>query len=421
MRSFFKYKYWYCLVTANIIGLSVFSQNTNNPYSVYGIGDLDNGAYNRTSGMGGTGLAIKSSTFLIDNNPASLTGLSRSFYVATLGATGRTNTFSGTPITSDNNNSKDFWIKRFALAVKVNKFWASGVGFNQFSNVNYNLVGTRFIEGSADAYSVAFQGDGGLNEYYWTNAVSLGKHFSIGLRSSFIAGSINKNEILNEANITTTIKTTQQDYYRNFRFQAGALYDMPINKNWNVALAGRFSPKTGLIYDRTLTVTENNAAVESNKYLSSGTFYLPNSYAGGIAVKHGIKSVFAVDYSYEDWSSLNIKDQGWQLISSNRISAGAEFSSYKNDRGILVEKRFYQVGGYYNMSYLQVRNQPINDWGITVGVGGSLKNQFLYSLSVQGGLRGTTVQNLIRQTFVGFTFSLSYRDILLSKGRVYAD
>ena len=421
MKSFSAYKYWCCLFTANVIGFYAFTQNTNNPYSVYGIGDLDNNVYNRTSGMGGTGLAIKSSVFLIDNNPAALTGLPKSFYVATLGATGRTNTFSGTPINAGNNNSKDFWIKRFALAVKINKFWASGVGFNQLSNVNYNLTGTRFIEGSADAYSVGFQGDGGLNEYYWTNAVSLGKHFSLGLRTSFISGSINKNEILSEANLTTAISTTQQDYYRNFRLQAGALYETPINKKWTVSLGGRYSPKTGLIYDRTLTVTENSAAVESNKYLSSGTFYLPTSYAGGIALKRGIKSVFAVDYSYEDWSSLKVKDQGWQLVSSNRISAGAEFSSYKNDRGILVEKRFYQVGGYYNTSYLQVRGEPINDWGITVGMGGSLKNQFLYNLSLQGGIRGTTAQNLIRQTFLGFTFSLSYRDFLLSKGRVYAD
>jgi hypothetical protein len=260
MKSFSAYKYWCCLFTANVIGFYAFTQNTNNPYSVYGIGDLDNNVYNRTSGMGGTGLAIKSSVFLIDNNPAALTGLPKSFYVATLGATGRTNTFSGTPINAGNNNSKDFWIKRFALAVKINKFWASGVGFNQLSNVNYNLTGTRFIEGSADAYSVGFQGDGGLNEYYWTNAVSLGKHFSLGLRTSFISGSINKNEILSEANLTTAISTTQQDYYRNFRLQAGALYETPINKKWTVSLGGRYSPKTGLIYDRTLTVTENSAA-----------------------------------------------------------------------------------------------------------------------------------------------------------------
>ncbi|MBS1608762.1 MAG: hypothetical protein JSS70_08390 [Bacteroidetes bacterium] len=415
------FKYFVLAVIVNSTGFIAFSQNTNNPYSVYGIGEIDNGVYNRTSGMGGTGLALKSSVFLIDNNPASLTGLSKSWYIATLGATGRTNSFRGTPISSDNNSSKDFWIKRFALAVKVNKFWASGIGFNQFSNVNYNLKGNRFVEGSGDSYAVAYQGDGGLNEFYWTNAVSLGKHFSLGLRSSFITGSINQNETLTEASLTATIATKQQDYYRNFRFQAGALYETAITKNWNLLLGGKFSPKTGLIYDRTLTVTENAASIESNKYLSGGTFYLPVSYSGGIALKRNNKSTFAVDYTYQDWSSLHIRDQGWQLVNSQRVSAGAEFSSYKNDRGILVEKRFYQVGAYINNSYLQVRNTPINDWGITVGMGGSLKNSFLYSLSLQGGVKGTTVQNLIKQTFFGFTFSISYRDFLFSKGKVYAD
>jgi hypothetical protein len=415
------YKRTILLVNAITVTVIVFSQNTNNPYSVYGIGDIDNTVYNRTSGMGGTGLALKSSVFLIDNNPASLTGLSKSFYIATLGATGRTNSFSGTPITADNNKNKDFWIKRFALAVKINKFWASGFGFNQFSNVNYSLVGNRFVEGSADAYSVAYQGDGGLNEYYWTNAVSLGKHFSLGLRSSFIAGGINQNETLTEASLTATISTKQQDYYRNFRFQAGALYETAITKKWNLSLGGRFSPKTGLLYDRTLTVTENGASVESNKYISGGTFYLPTSYGGGIALKKDYKTTFAADYTYEDWSSLHIRDQGWQLISSQRISAGAEFSNYKNTRAGVVEKRFYQVGAYYNNSYLQVRNTPINDWGITVGMGGSLDNTFLYSLSLQGGVKGTTTQNLIRQTFFGFTLGLSYRSFLFSKGKIYLD
>jgi len=86
-----------------------------------------------------------------------------------------------------------------------------------------------------------------------------------------------------------------------------------------------------------------------------------------------------------------------------------------------VERRFYQVGAYYNNSYLQVRNTPINDWGIAVGMGGSLDNTFLYSLSLQGGVKGTTTQNLIRQTFFGFTLGLSYRSFLFSKGKIYLD
>ena len=49
-----------------------FSQNMNSPYSIYGIGDIDNRMYNKTSGMGGTGLALRSGNYFIDNNPAAL-------------------------------------------------------------------------------------------------------------------------------------------------------------------------------------------------------------------------------------------------------------------------------------------------------------------------------------------------------------
>ncbi|MCW3118712.1 MAG: hypothetical protein JWM28_2794 [Chitinophagaceae bacterium] len=419
MQSIITWKRSYCFIIANMICLYIFSQNTNSPYSVYGIGDIDNGSYNRTSGMGGTGLAIKSSVFLIDNNPAALAGLGRSFYVASIAATGKSSTFSGDPINSTNSNSKDFWIKRFTLAVKINKFWASGFGFNQFSNVNYNFAGSKFIEGSADSYAATYQGDGGLNEYHWTNAVSLGKHFSLGLKSSFISGSINQTEILDDPNSQASISTKQQDYISNFRFQSGLQYETALNKKWDLSLGGKFSPKTRLSADRTLTVTENNVVVVNDRYIKNDRFYLPDTYAAGIALKHNKTTTYAVDYTREDWSSLGIKDQGWQLINSNRISAGAEFSSFKNDRGFLVENRFYQVGAFLNNSYLQVRNTPINEWGMTVGMGGSLRNSFLYTLSLQGGVRGTTQQKLIKETFVGFTLSLSYRDFLFSKGKRY--
>lgn len=403
----------------NFTSTILFSQNINRPYSVYGIGDVDKGVYNRTSGMAGTGLAIKSSVFLIDNNPAALSGLAKSFYVAQLSGSGKTYTYSGEPITTDNANSKDFGIKRFSLAVKVNNFWASGIGLNQFSNVNYKLNGSQFVEGTTESYSTLYEGDGGLNEYYWTNALSLGKHFSIGIKSSYIAGSLNQAETVSEADIQSTITTTQQDYIGNFRFQTGAMYETALGKKWNLSIGGKYIPKTKLSAERTLTVTENNVDVFTDKYIRTNRFYLPVTYAAGIALKHNRKTTFAADYTYEDWSSLNIKDKGWQLLSSQRVSAGVEFSSFKNDRGFLSEKRFVQFGVFADQSYLQIRNTPIREWGVSAGIGGSVKNSFLYSLSVEGGVRGTTAEKLIKETYVGLTFSLSYRDFLFSKGRLY--
>ena len=196
-----------CLV---ILTVESSAQTMTSPYSVYGIGDIDSRSYNRTSGMAGTGLAISSSFFLVDNNPAAIAGLHRSFYLVNIAATGKSVQYSGTPINAGNSNSKDFWIKRFGLAVKLNNHWASSIGIGQFSYVNYKLAGTKSSEGSSTPFTANYEGDGGLNEYYWNNAVSLGKHFSIGLRTSIIAGSINQTETITDETVQSVISTKQR-------------------------------------------------------------------------------------------------------------------------------------------------------------------------------------------------------------------
>ena len=85
----------------------------------------------------------------------------------------------------------------------------------------------------------------------------------------------------------------------------------------------------------------------------------------------------------------------------------------------VVEKRFFQLGGFYHNSYLQIRNEPINEFGLTAGMGGVIGKGLLYTLSLEAGSRGTTRQNLIKEKYVQMTFSFSYRDFLASKGRKY--
>jgi hypothetical protein len=66
----------------SFVSLQSFSQNMNSPYSIYGIGDIDHRMYNRTNGMGSTGLATRSSNTIINNNPAAISGLPQSFLYA---------------------------------------------------------------------------------------------------------------------------------------------------------------------------------------------------------------------------------------------------------------------------------------------------------------------------------------------------
>ena len=405
-----------CLLLALTTLMSANSQNMNSPYSAYGIGDIDHRPYNRTSGMAGTGLALSSSFYMIDNNPASIAGLTRSFYLIDISTVGKSVQYNGDPIDAGSSSGRDFWIKRFGLAVKINKFWASGIGIQQFSNVNYKYSGTKHAEGTTANYATDYEGDGGLNEYYWTNAVSLGKHFSFGIKSSLVAGGITQTETISDNALQSVISTQLQDYYGHLRFQAGGLYSTALNKKWNFSLGGRFAPKTKLTPERTLTVTQDNTTLVNDDFLKNNRFYLPNTWAGGIALKHNNKTTYAVDYTYEDWSSLNIKKQTWQLISSQKLSAGVEFSQQKPVLNQIYEKRCFQLGAFIRNSYLQVRNQPINEFGFTAGMGGALNSSLLYTIAAEAGSRGTTQAGLIKENYVQLTLGLSFRDFLFSKG-----
>lgn len=398
---------------------SLQAQNTSSPYSIYGLGDIDHRPYNRTSGMGGTGLATRSSFFLVDNNPAAITGLTRSFYMIDVAGAGRTVTYSGTPVTAGNTSSRDFWIKRITLASKINGWWAASIGFKQFSNVNYKLTGQKETEGSAAVYNASYEGDGGLNEYFFNNAFDVTKHLSLGVRASVVAGSINQSEIVSSEDLGTTITTKVQDYYGKGRLQAGAIYSVPVSKKWGLSLGAKYIPQVKLPSERTISVKEGETVLVDDKKLTSYRYYLPVTYAGGIAAKFDNRVTYALDYTYEDWASLHIKDQGWQLINSHRISGGVEFSKNKKIWNKDMEYKFFQFGGFFNQSYLQVNNQPVKEWGVTAGMGGFIGSGLQYTVSLEGGVRGTTNQKLIKENYFQLNFSFSYRDFLQSKGRKY--
>lgn len=396
-----------------------FAQDLNSPYSSYGIGDFNWRAFNRTSGMANTGLALKSSYFVVDNNPAGLIGLDRSFYGINLALNGKFVKYSGTPITVDNASNKDFYIERFGLAVKINNWWASAAGFRKFSNVSYSFTNPQAVEGGTTTYDVKYEGNGGVNDFYWTNAFQLGKHFSVGVKTSFLSGSVNQTDSINDVTLNQTIAANVQDYYSHIRFESGAIYSGAVSKKWDLSLAGKFIAKTLLPASRTLTVTENTIPIIPGNYIKNTSYTLPDTYSAGIALKNKSGTTFAADYNFENWNPLNISGSGWSFVSSHRITAGAEFAKFKNYLNTHIETKFFQLGAYFNNSYLSVNNHQIQEFGLTGGMGGILGGNLLYTIGADVGTRGTTSAGLIKENYFQITFTINYRDFLYSKGRKF--
>lgn len=415
MNSFTKYSFLiFCLLTAG----KSSAQNMTSPYSVYGIGNIEHRLYNRTSGIGHTGLALRSGGWLISNNPASIAGLEKSFYLFDLGLAGKSVQYLGDPIEPGGRNNLDFGAKRAAFAVKLTNNWASSIGFRQFSNVNYKYQGNLSVEGSPEKFAVDYEGDGGLNNFYWTNAISIKKNLLLGVNLSVISGSINRTEFMVDQSIDRLIETKVQDFYSNVRLEYGMIYTIPLNKKWQFSLGGRFNAKTDISPERTVTVKENNVVLVDEELVDANPFQLPLSYGVGIALTKSNSFTIAADYTADKWKALNVKGSGWSLVNSQRFSGGIEISKLVERWDRAPARKYFQLGAFVDNSYLSVKSHQLNEFGVTLGYGSNYRS-LLYNLSLEIGQRGTISDGLIKENYFQVTIGLSYRDFLFSKGKKY--
>src|SRR5437867_12687153 len=93
------------------IGVIIFAQQKSNaqndvsPYSIIGIGDIQQSSFDRSSGMGNTGISLSSSKFMYHANPASYSKLDDHFFSMEVTMRYKDITYSGNTITSVNNRS----------------------------------------------------------------------------------------------------------------------------------------------------------------------------------------------------------------------------------------------------------------------------------------------------------------------------
>ncbi|MDF2190006.1 hypothetical protein [Paraflavitalea sp. CAU 1676] len=403
-----------------LAGLSLKAQDYNAPYSIYGVGDLEQRFYDRSIGMANSSISLMSSPYYqFVKNPASLSSLERSNVYVNMALTGKIVSYAGTPIGEANRSTRDLSLKSFSVATKLNNFWASSVGFMPVSYAGYHYTATKSIEGSNDSYLGDYEGDGGLYNVYWNNAFALGRHFSVGIRSSFIFGSLNHTETLTGDVLAADIVTKTREFYNNFRFEFGSIYAANLSKNWKIALGGKFTTKTTLNSERTVSITEGGTAVKEDETITGTPFSLPVSYDAGISFTHKNRLTMAVDYNYQSWTDLKQRGYGYTLIDSRRLSAGIQFSNQVERWGRRYEKNYVQAGFFTHNSYLRIRNTPVNEIGGSIGYGGYLSGSLFYGLSLEAGRRGTITNGLIKENYVQATLTLSLREFLFSKGHKY--
>ncbi|PZP52318.1 MAG: hypothetical protein DI598_01025 [Pseudopedobacter saltans] len=419
----------------------MYAQTNASAYSMIGMGDINYNYFDRSTGMGNSGISLSSAggNYMYLANPASFADLGDMFFKGEISANFKGVNYTGTPMSnSTKTNSSDVQFQKILFGLKVKHFWGMGFGLKQFSSINYNFTGTEAINGSSITVPMTVSGDGGLNQFFWINSFRIAKGLNIGIESSYLFGSQQQEKtttadgIINSSDLNTTVTS----YYHKLYFKGGIQYHKKLNDKWRLGLGLTGSNKTALRGNTTYDLTQGTlglvtqpTTIVKDSAIGTTKFTLPLTLGAGVSMNYDNKWTFAADYQRQNWKNAgNLNGAGYVYGDAQRFSGGVEYAKKQTiiQNGYVrdVERYFVQFGGYYTQGFLNVNSNRINDFGGTFGIGFNTKQRasygptLSYMINLNVGSMGTTNNNLVRQTYYQVGVTLSINDFWDARKRV---
>lgn len=456
-----KIKYKIVLFLCSVLSLNTIAQSyTSSPYSRFGIGDIISNSFQPGVAMGGTSIALRSNHSVNFNNPASYTAFDSLSFVFDISLTNNNIKYITNSQTSKDNNTN---INHFAFGFPVSKKWFSSFGLTPYSNVGYNITESILV----DTFNLqnTYKGTGGINQFTVGNAFKIfsfgdtiikkvseinkifynTKVLSLGINSSYLFGSLERHTssvFPNEANLFD-MYTSNKTIINDFAFKFGLQFTYNREEISKLDKINKYTIITGFTFDNQSNVNAHNTSFVTkylnlngsitidtleNKINNKGTIRFPMNIGAGFAFINHEKLTLAIDYKWQQWSAARFFGNNDSLFNSQSIAGGLQFIPELNRQNKYFKMVNYRIGGHFTKTYLNIRNQDINDYGISFGLGlpirkpdkseiSGLRKKLppMINIAVEIGQRGTVKNDLIKEKYIQISLNLSLYDIWFVK------
>ena len=405
---------------------SVLAQNqTNSPYSRFGIGDLQSNILSEYAAMGGTSIGSYNPNIINPYNPASYSAFKANSFIFSTGGAHQTTKMQTTNLEQITNSSS---FSHLLLGFPLSKKIGVSAGLLPFSNIGY-LIEDAEIHPDLGLVNYSYNGDGGLSLLYVGAAYNLTENLSVGANANYLFGGLNRNKrVLFTDKETYNTRKNSSISAKGFFYQLGLMYNKDLNEKTHLTFGFTANNNAKISAKRTV-LTETYEILSSiyevvkdtiEDYSISGcedcNMILPQNLAVGVSLNMDNKWLLMADFSIQDWSEYRMFGETDSLANSMKFSGGLQYTPDNmavNKYWKLIKFRF---GGKFQQSYLQLYNTQLNEKSVSFGLGLPLrKTKSEINLSVEVGERGTTNNNLIKEQFLHFQIGLSLRDIWFVK------
>ncbi|MGA3244913.1 MAG: hypothetical protein ABSE41_09865 [Bacteroidota bacterium] len=395
------------LVMAAVLSHAVAGGST---YSRFGVGDLVRYGGSRLDGMGGAGIALSGDGFLNLLNPAAI-GMIK--YTRFAGGFEFTN-YNSTDAFGNGRFARGNF-KNAAFGFPIDKEYNIAVMLeaSPYSNVDY-ATQTKDTVVQQDFY-----GSGGLSLLSLGASVSPINKLTLGAKLNYVHGRI--RQAVNFTFFDPTFTNSQidrSDFYSGFNVTLGGLYEGLGDLVGSPAL----QPLTvGFILSTPTTLSVNRESVLTTSvstdttYTNAAATDLPIAYGLGLSYAFSNRYVVTADVYHQQWQ--NAKFQGTVLPEiRNTTRFGAGFEALPGGNLESFWKRVaYRGGFYYNETSYIFNGTPINEVFLTGGLGLPIGPEARMDVNLHLGTRGSTSNNLQRDTIIRLTVSVSASELWFMK------
>jgi hypothetical protein len=390
--------------------VTIAQQSTSSPYSFYGIGDVrfKGTAENRL--MGGVSV-FPDSIHVNIQNPASYANLNLSTY--TVGGS-----FNSTRLNAFTANEKAqrATLDYLAVGIPLKK-----MGFG-FGLIPYSAVGYRIRNEDALGVVNRYSASGGLNKVFLGFGYKINPNFSLGADIHYNFGNVETIGIEKIPDVQLGSQEINTSELSGANVNFSAMYQRKINAKINIYGSLVYSPESNLNSKNTRinsTVLYSDLfdpqnVDESEAIESRNTIKMPTKIAIGFGIGQSKKWMLGNELTfqqsskfgnrYNDIVNVKYKNAFKYSVGGYYIPNYTSFSNY-------LKKITYRGGFRYEQTGMVIKNESINDYAFTAGLGLPLGGAFSnLNVGVEYGRRGTAKALLIEENYTNVVLSLSLND-----------
>ena len=310
-----------------------------------------------------------------------------------------------------------------AIAFPVAKKVGMGFGIMPFSSVGYQLVDER-ANASQDTITNVFSGEGGINRAYVSIGFEPIKNFSIGATVNYNFGTLENQRLQTVQDVQFGTIDSRESKINGFDFNYSATYSPTIKEKYNLYVLAGFDTQVNLSSENSqrigsfsTTTGQDIEVIDVNldaQNLRRTELKIPTVFKGGLGFGENKKWFVGGEYSFQKMSEfensfLGIENAEYQDASS--YAFGAYYIPNYNSITNYMSRVTYRAGLRYDVTGLVVSEQAIDNFGITFGLGlplSSISDPFSnLNIGFELGRRGTTVANLVRESYFKINLGLA--------------